>query len=401
MSYASWLKSKSIWGLLGHAADHAAMGFTGGSSALTDLAVAPSASPYSITKATHAGKRVLIAPTIGLIEVIIDETGWADGDKLQIVNASKTGARFSLRSSSYQKAGQVESRTMWGYGTFIEYVWSASAARFEHVRASFAVTGKLAADMSTAAWIGDNTTASLYYSGPNMDAYFGNGTFLIQANNGGSTYFNSPSNIYNRLATTVFRTKPGGYPSYGISSNSYMGLELSYYEGGVGSLIRFAQTSAHSNSSNAQAIAPGIGANGLGERNWLVMAGPGGTIFASPTGSSYNGEYGRITTYGNMVWARAVGSASEQQDVGTGTHSMTVNEGISNVLLSGSGTLTLTMPTISSEEVSRDVRVSLTAAYTAITIGGATATLGTIPLTAGSFFTLRWSPLLAAWHRVG
>lgn len=374
---------------------------TSGSSDLTALAVAPSATPYTITKATHGNKKVMIAQTVALLEVIVDETGWVDGDRLRIVCANKLGYGFTLRSSSYAKLGQVENRLMRGYGSWIEYAWSGTTNRFEHIAASFVVSGALAGDLSTGAWFGDNVTSSAHYQGPNMDAYFGNGRFLLQANNGGSTYFNSPSLIYNQLSTTVYRIKPGGYPSYGISSQSYMGLDLNYYEGGVGSLLRLMQTSTHSNAGNAQSIAPGIGANGLGERNWLVMAGPGGTIIASPTGSTYNGEYGRVTTSGNLVWARAMGSASEQIDAGTGTHTVTINDGVQDIILNGSGTVTLTMPTISTEEISRDVRVSLTAAYTAINITGTTSNIGTLPLTAGSFFTLRWSPSLAAWHRVG
>jgi hypothetical protein len=381
---------------------------TPSASVLADVSVAPTASPYAITKALHAGKRVLLSPTLN-IEAVFDITGWSDGDTVQIVNDTPSFS-ISLRSTSYAALGPVENRALRGVGSTVTYVWNAATSKFKVKNSSFPMTSSNLGDLTTAAWIGDGTAGNtgrpgqMYYSGANMDAYFGNGTFLIQANNGGSTYINSPDILNIRLASTVYRVKPGAgaYPAYGQSSSSYMGLELSYYEGGVGSLMRFMQTNAHSVAANAQSIAPSIGANGLGERNWFVMAGPGGTIFSSPSGSGFNGEYGRITTNGNKVWARAVGYSSEQQDIGAGTHSMNVNDGISQLILSGSGALTIALPTISGEEVSRDICVSLTTPYTSIaTSGGATAALGALPLTAGSFFMLRWSPLLAAWHRKG
>ncbi len=106
-------------------------------------------------------------------------------------------------------------------------------------------------------------------------------------------------------------------------------------------------------------------------------------------------------TDGNFQLFRGYANKSEQRD--TGTASFTVTDNLSNVILAGSGTITVTLPAAPID--GQEVNIMLETAYTGITIAansGQTIVAGaTMGVTAGSFAKYRYRTANTKWYRAG
>lgn len=370
-----------------------------------------------ITRANHLGKRVVITSTAGgsLARVMLG--AWQEGDAFELVCGSdglNRGVRLAPESGLlgiYPALG-----TLNGKNTFVRLEYKGG--RFEIVDSSFQVYGGQDEYIKTGAWFGSDGQFGVsqwrHNSGPNMDWYEGNCFEWLQCNHGGPGYQNSPWEVKRFVQSTMARVKPAGAPSYGQQSISRIGVELTYYGEAPSSNIYYGQTNVHATLEFAQSLASNADALDAGEHNWVFCGSPGGTLFAGSAQAAYKGIYGGWTTNGNWTLRRGFGVASELIDTTNGAHNVDVPVGCSNVIQNGNGAGTVAhfMPDMRDvgnlADRSVDVRFSIVQPRDLIQISGPQVNLGTLPNTAGSFFTLRWSPALVAndgnagaWHRIG
>lgn len=392
-------------------------------SALPVVAVDTAGGVTSITRAAHAGKRVVIVSTAAGAKASVAIDPWQSGDVIEI-QCGADGAAGEVALSAATGALEIYpvARALCGKNTFVRLEFKAG--RFEIVDSSFEVFGGQSGLRKTSAWFGGegilSASQSKYLAGPNMDWYQGNCLDYMQCNHGGPDYQSSPWVVKKYTQSTMGRAKPlngSGQPinSYGVYSLSLSGIELAYYNDNfVSSELYLGQTNLHASLGFVQSLAANADALDAGEHNWLFAGSPGGLLVCGGKQAAYKGIYGGWTTNGHLIARRSFGVASELIDTANGTHNADVPVGCSNFIQNGPGlgTVAHMMPDMRAADSlcdrSVDVRFSIVQPRDSIQIVGPQVALGTLPNTAGSFFTLRWSPTLlasdgntGAWHRIG
>jgi hypothetical protein len=150
-----------------------------------------------------------------------------------------------------------------------------------------------------------------------------------------------------------------------------------------------AVTCRNSNSANFAAVAGvGVHLNWNNAPYYFVYGGNSPVLRA------------QFDILGNFRTVKMVCDESEQRD--TGTASFTVADNTTNVLLAGSGTITVTFP--ATPVNGQELVISLETAYTAVTLAGNGKTIITgaaLGVSAGSFARYRYRAANTTWHRVG
>lgn len=341
----------------------------------------------NLTAALHAN-RTIYADSTAAITLTIQTGGWVDGDTVYVVAKNLTTGTISLADL----LGAIKPN----YQPQMNSSGQCLKVRFDSVTSKWQSmeTPVFQASGATSTVAVASGGATLHYS---MNGYsdikFQTSNIQIQAGNSG--YNGAPVDCRIFAQSTVTNARSAAQVTAGAQNYSHcrIGTETTYYEDS-----RRVSMYLHTTPiPNVETIFPN--ATETGERNRFIVSGGQGLIIGSDSGNSYNGKWSQYDTWGNASFLRSWGNASRQKDTVT-TGTVTIGMGVTNLILAGSGTVTVALPATPYD--GQIASLQIRTAYTGITVSGNGMSIGgsVVSPSAGGFASWRFDSTDSIWDRM-